>query len=371
MFVIIVLFRDEQCLSVRHNYGRKLNHSYIIPTAWLSAWSAAGPIGMMAGSITGGHLQDCRGRRASLAVGSTLSAFAVALCYVSDLPEAIDPRRGVFLAGKLLQGFATGMLLCATQTYMSEVLPTILRGPIIAFFPIFTLLGQLIGAVVVHACMKSRSAESYHICFATQWPLSAVSLMFAVFLPESPAWLVRRNKSDKALKSQKRLNIAEVDTRDIVEELRVSNVAREQTHDSSWTGYLDCFKGTHRRRTFIIAFASSLPQLFGLTLLSNASYFLEMVGMDANNSTVFLIVGIALGLISNIVSLWALNAIGRRILTLVTLGTTAILWLAMGIAGCFFGIVMIWYVSKARESEKNEFLKKCYIDIPPGIRQSQ
>lgn len=350
MFALIVLFRDEQCLSVRHNYGRKFNNSYIIPTAWLSAWSAAGPIGMMIGSITGGHLQDCRGRRASLAVGSTLSAFAVALCYVSDLPEAIDSRRGVFLTGKLLQGFATGMLLCTTQTYMSEVLPTILRGPVIAFFPIFTLLGQLIGAVVVHSRMKSSSAESYHICFASQWALSAASLGFAIFLPESPAWLVRRNRRDKAFRSQKRLNIVEIDTQAIIEERRVSNVAREKTHDSNWTGYLDCFRGTHRRRTFIVAFASSLPQLFGLSLLSNASYFLEMVGMDASNSTVFLIVGIALGLISNIVSLWALNTFGRRILTLVTLGITTILWLAMGIAGCFFGTVMIWYVSKAGEN---------------------
>ncbi|KAJ5832867.1 hypothetical protein N7474_001178 [Penicillium riverlandense] len=331
--------------AFKHNFGRELNHSYIIPTAWLSLWSAVGPIGMMAGSITVGHLQDRRGRRASLALGSMLSAVAIALCYVSDLPESIDSRRGVFLTGKLFQGFATGMMLCVTQTYMSEVLPTILRGPIIACFPIFTLLGQLLGAVVVHVCLKSKSAESYRICFASQWVLSALPLVVAAFLPESPAWLKRRNKNDKALNSEQRLGIAEFDTRVIVEDLRAFSVFREQTRNSNSPSYVDCFKGTHRRRTFIIAFASILPQLFGLTLLANASYFLEIVGMDANNSTVFLILGIALGLISNTVSLWTLNSVGRRILTLTTLGIAAILWLSMGIAGCFSGVVITWYTA--------------------------
>ena len=304
----------------------------------------------MAGSIIGGYLQDGYGRRTALAVGSTISAVAVALCYVSDVPAAIDSRRGVFLVGKLLQGFAIGVLLCAAQTYMSEVLPTVLRGPILAFFPIFTLLGQLLGAVVVHTCLKYKSAESYRICFASQWPFSGVALVFAACLPESPTWMVRKTKINEALKAQQRLSIAGVDAQATIEELQVSILASERTHGSNESIYMNCFKGPHRRRTFIVAFASSLPQLFGLTLLANASYFMEIVGMDPTNSIVFLILGISLGLLSNIASLWVLNAVGRRILTLVTLGIAAVLWLAMGIAGCFSGVVTIWYVSIARES---------------------
>ena len=270
----------------------------------------------------------------------------------------------MFLTDKLLQGFASGMMLCVAQTYMSEVLPTILRGPIIAFFPIFNLLGQLIGAVVIHACLKSRSVESYRICFASQWVLSALPLVIAIFWPESPTWLMRRNERDRALKAQQRLGIAEVDTRVIVEELRALIVARKQTRASNRPAYTDCFIGTHRRRTFIVVFASSLPQLFGITLLSNASYFLEIVGMDANTSALLLIVGIALGLISNIVSLWAVNLVGRRILTLMTLGIAAVLWLAMGIAGCFSGIVIIWYVLTIRENEKTNAQRKSRLTFP-------
>jgi MFS family permease len=315
---------------------------------------------MMAGSLIGGYLQDNCGRRASLCVGSMLSAVAVALCFVSDLPDSIDSRRGMFLGGKLVQGCATGMMLCVAQTYMSEVLPTTLRGPILAFFPVFTLLGQLIGAVVVHICSTSKFPDSYRIAFASQWPLVGVLLVVAAFLPESPSWLMRRNRSDKALRSQQRLGIAELDQRPIDERMGIPNDSREQMEGSNAASYMDCFKGTHRRRTFIIAFASSLPQPFGLTLLSNASYFLQMVGMDANDSTVFLILGIGLGFISNIVSVWALSAGGRRFLSLMTLGIATVLWLAMGVAACFSGAVVTWYVSVAREREKMKTRKYSY-----------
>lgn len=312
---------------------------------WLSLWNVASPIGLMIGAIIGGYYQDRGGRRLSLAMGSFLSAVAVALCYISDLPDDIDARRGVFLAGKLFQGVCIGMLLCVVQTYMSEVLPVILRGPIIAFLPIFTLLGQLLGAIVVYTSTTHPGAKSYRICFGSQWPFSAVPFVLSAVLPESPTWLLRRGRPEKALKMQKRLDTAQVDSQAVIDDLQAS-IRAEEEEKASYT-YIDCFRGIHLRRTLIVAFASALPQLFGLQLLANASYFMQIVGMSATNSLIFLILGIGLGLIANIGSLWVLNGFGRRILCLLTLSAAMILWLSMGIAGCFEGIVTIWYVSRS------------------------
>lgn len=310
---------------------------------WLSLWNVASPIGMMLGSIIGGQFQDRGGRRISLATGAFLSAIAVAICYVADLPDEITARRGVFFVGKFFQGVCLGILLCVVQTYMSEVLPVLLRGPIIAFLPIFTLLGQLIGSVVVYTSLKYPGAQSYRIPFASQWPFSAVTFLLAAILPESPAWLLRRGRLDKALKAQRRLERPGVDSEAIIEDLRISILAEEET--SGTNTYMDCFKGVNLRRTLVVALANCLPQLFGLQLLANASYFAQIVGMGSANSLIFLILGIGLGLIANISSLWVLNALGRRFLVLLTLSITLVLWLAMGIAGCFEGVVSIWYAS--------------------------
>lgn len=307
---------------------------------WLSLWNASSPIGMMIGAIFGGHFQDRGGRRLALATGSFLSAIAVAMCYVADLPDDMDSRRGLFLAGKLFQGVCIGVLLCVVQTYMSEVLPVLLRGPIIAFLPIFTLLGQLIGSIVVYTSLKHKDATSYRICFASQWAFSAVPFVLAALLPESPTWLVRRGKLDKALKAQQRLDTVDIDSAAIVDEIRTSILVEEEERKTQT--YMDCFKGIHKRRTLIVAFASALPQLFGLQLLANASYFMQMVGMGSSNSLIFLILGIGLGLIANVISLWVLNGFGRRFLCIITLAIAVALWLAMGIAGCFTGVVTIW-----------------------------
>ncbi|KAJ5499472.1 hypothetical protein N7453_008523 [Penicillium expansum] len=255
----------------------------------------------------------------------------------------METRRGVFFAGKLFHGISIGILLCVTQTYMSEVLPVVLRGPIIAFYPIFTLLGQLVGSIVVYTSLKHTGAQSYRICFASQWPFSAVPFVLATFLPESPTWLLRKGRTDKALAAQKKLDTSRVNSQAVIDELQASISAEDEEGETH--RYADCFRGVNMRRTLVVAFANVIPQMFGLQLLANASYFMQIVGMSSSNSLIFLILGIGLGLIANVISLWALNAFGRRSLILLTLGIVMVLWIAIGIAGIFKGTVTVWYTA--------------------------
>lgn len=103
------------------------------------------------------------------------------------------------------------------------------------------------------------------------------------------------------------------------------------------------FPGANARRTLIVVFSMVIPVLFGLPLLSNASYYLQVVGMSDQYSLVFLILGIGLGLLSNGIGVWMASRIGRRPLTVSSLGVTTVLWLSMGIAGCWNSVVTIWY----------------------------
>jgi MFS family permease len=97
----------------------------------------------MAGAVLFGWLQDRIGRKWSLAITSVICSVSVAICYVSDMPAGLNARRGVFFLAKTVQGFAVGGIMCTTQTWLSEVLPTALRGPLMAVFPIFKLLVSL------------------------------------------------------------------------------------------------------------------------------------------------------------------------------------------------------------------------------------
>ncbi|KAL4891493.1 MFS general substrate transporter [Aspergillus ambiguus] len=343
---LVIVGNVSSMPNFQRDFGRELDGHLIIPSLWLGLWNVANPIGGIFGAITSGFVQDRAGRRLALAVASIVSAAGVAVAYVSNLPARILTRRAVFFVAKFVQGYAVQMIMSSIQTYMSEILPPTLRGPILAFFPLFTLLGQLVGSVVVFTSLDLPGASGYLKCFISEWPFSALPLIVAFFLPESPTYLVRKNRIDAARTAQRRLDTVRADSDATIEQLKLSIRLEHQETEGGWRkadSYVQCFRGVNRRRTLIVLFANLIPQLFGLTLLAKASYFLQMVGMDATNSLLFLQVGIALGLIANIVSMWTLARFGRVPLILFGLGITTILWTGMGILGCFEGIVTVWW----------------------------
>lgn len=295
----------------------------------------------MGGSVFGGWLQDKIGRRLALAISSLLSALAVAIMYISYLPDDINGRRVAFLVGKFFQGGSIGAVMAACQTYMSEILPPALRGSGMALFPVFTLLGQLTGALVIYGALSADNG--YAIALGSQWPFSFVPIVVAFFIPESPTWLVRKRKMDKAHAAQARLDPPGTDTKAIVDKLLADIEHEEQ---SAKVTFAECFHKRNFRRTFIVMFANSLPAIFGLPLLAKASYFLQLINMKAKISIIFLILGIVLGLISNCVSVWIMARVGRRPLVIITLLISAALWLSMGIANCFkITPAVTWYAT--------------------------
>jgi MFS transporter, SP family, general alpha glucoside:H+ symporter len=337
----LVIVGTIQALPVfQRDYGILHDDDWIIPAMWLALWSAFTPLGAVLGAVAGGWFQDRVGRRMCLAMGSAISVIGVAIIFVSNLPDGKDSRRGTFLAGKTVQGFAIGIVVVQSQTYVSEIVPTSLRGPALALFPTFTLLGQLLGAIIIYASSNYDSARSYLTAFGSQWAFSIPPLILAIFMPESPAYLVRKKKMDKAMASIKRLHTAKVDHSQILETIRISIEAEEQL--AKQISYRDCFNKANLRRTLIVIWANIIPTLFGLPLLANASYFIQTIGMSANSSLIFLILGIILGMLANAVSVWVLSRVGRRRISVITLSLCAALWTAMGIAGIWNNTITIW-----------------------------
>lgn len=296
---------------------------------------------MMIGSLFVGYFQDWYGRKASFFVSSFLAAIATAICFCSQYPDEILQRRGTFLGGKGFQGLALGMMMTTCQTYLSEIAPPKLRGPLLAFFPIFTLVGQLIGALVIYGLVSSPNG--YAIAFATQWIFAVIAFVVSFIIPESPIYLIRKGQIEKARKAQHRLAGHDTDPDRIL-----SIMERDIEHENrqSPATLTACFSKIQLRRTMVVLFTSVLPQMFGLTLLSQASYFGQVVGIEAKVSLVLLIAGVLTGCIANLISMWSIGRFGHRSLSLVGLTVCSFLWLSMGIAGSIArNITVAWYCS--------------------------
>jgi len=327
-------------LSRRKVYGVLRDDEWIIESRWMSAWNAASPIGIMIGSLSGGVIQDRWGRRLSLGLGSVTSVLGVAIVWCSQY--ANGSRHGVFLLGKICQGITIGIAVSTAQTYMSEVLPPAIRAPLVAFFPVFQLVGQLIGAGITFSAEDMEGADSYRICIISEFPFSALPILLSILIPESPIYLVRKGRLEKAHKQQKRLDTAIVDSRAKIERIQAIILHEQEAANSDRSRYIDCFRATDRRRTIIVLFSAVLPQLFGLPILGDGPYFLQIAGMKARHSLIFLITGAVGGLIATLISMPLFTRIGRRMLMISTLAPVVLLWLVVGVAGCFSSKTVPW-----------------------------
>lgn len=326
----------------RKDFGEwdDVKKEYIIKGLWLSLWAVFSPIGSMIGAVMGGWLQDKFGRKMAFIIGGVLSVGAVLTLFLSD---RAPNRRVVFLLGKMAEGLAIGIIIVSTQTYMSEVIPPRLRGPAMALFPILVLVGQAVATGVSLGLEGMPNAWSYRIAVATSWPFSIIPILLGIFLPESPTLLLRREQTRSAWLSFVKLHSEPTAAlcEDLFEDMR--KAVYKESRKTNTATYWDCFKGTNTRRTFIVVFCNALPDLFGLTMLGSATYFVQRLGMSSSLSFVVQLVGILLAIISNFCSFWTLLKFGRRTHILWSLGLVAVLWLGMGIVGLFqTGPVVAW-----------------------------
>lgn len=312
---------------------------------WLSLWAASAPLGGVIGALTAGWSQDRIGRRYTFIIASVLQAATVTICYLADQVKDYHAMNAVYFIGKTIQGIAVGVLIPCAQVYVSETLPVQLRGSILSLIVPFKMLGQLIAAVVIRSEASNPHPSAYRIPIAAQWIFSIIPLALCLVLPESPIWLMRRDRWEAAEQAARRLDgKSHADgPGNTYQRLRANVLLEAQELKQEGTSYVDIFRGSvNRRRTTIVAFASIIPPLSGLPLLGHSSYFAQLLGMSAENATTFFIGGVVGGLLANFVAFYMLSRVGRRPLLIISMGLVSFLYLTTGIAAIWPGAPAAW-----------------------------
>lgn len=320
--------------------------SYIIPSIWLSLWSCSSAIGSLIGALIGGWSQDAVGRRWTIGVAGVIQAATVTISYLADHAATTNARGGIYFAGKLAQGIAVGAIMCTAQAYISEVLPSSIRGSVVSTLAPFNVLGQIIAALIIKSQENIMEPIAYRLPMATQWIVSAIPLVLFIVLPESPAWLIRKGLLTQARKACLKLEGPKLsdDGDNVYDRLR-AEVAKESENEGKFDdiSYLELFrKRSDARRTMIVLFASTIPELFGLPLFGHTTYFVELLGMEAGKATTLYICGAVGGFLFSFLGFYLLTRVGRRRLLVFGLIPIASLWLAMGIADCFPSSSIQW-----------------------------
>jgi len=143
-------------------------------------------IGAIIGCIFAGRIADKYGRRLGLMMAALLFA-------VSSLAMTFAPNRELFLVARFAAGAGVGMASMLSPMYISELAPPAIRGRLVAMNQFTVVLGILI-TNLVNYILRNAGVEAWRYMFGLGVVPSGIFFIGAYFLPESPFWLIGKNK---------------------------------------------------------------------------------------------------------------------------------------------------------------------------------
>lgn len=300
---------------------------YTLDAQWQMALGMASPVGNVIGIGLNGYLTDRYGHKSVLHGG--LLALSC-LIFIQFFASSVE----VLFVGQLLCGIPWGIFTTLAPAFASEVVPLILRSYLETWVVCCWGIGQFISYAVLFSLNKWESHWAYRIPFAVQWVWPVIIIPIAAFCPESPWWLVRKERYDNAEKSVMRLTSAS--NKEVAKEQAKKAVAlmietnRLEQDMSQDTSYLACFTGTDLWRTEIACMAWGSQILTGFVIQGYATYFFQQAGLSPDDSFKMTLGIGGIHLLCNMASAALSGNYGRRTLFLSGCVALAILMLLLG-----------------------------------------
>ena len=308
------------------------NGSYQVTTKWQSALSNGSTAGSIVGLFANGILTEYFGYRKTM-----IGALVALACFI--FLSFFSFNLGTLLAGQILCGCSWGVFSTLTTTYAAEVMPLALRGYLTANTNLCWLIGQIIANGTLRGLLGVRSHWSYRIPFGLQWVWIVFILIGTCFAPESPWWLVRKNRIDELKHVLLRLTRRDLgfNVDATIEMMEHTNEAELKMSNgrSSSLSFLECFRGTNLRRTEIVCVLFMIQNMSGLPVISFAAWFYRQIGFGQQRSFDLTIGMHGLAILGAFLSVFLMNRFGRRRLYLIGLSVQFCILLTAGIISSF------------------------------------
>lgn len=268
-------------------------------------------VGCFIGSLLAGPASDRFGRKKTLLVTAVLYG-------ISTWGTVSPASLWEFNLYRVIGGIGIGFASVVCPVYIAEIAPAVARGRLIMLVQ-FSMVFGLTTAVITTYTMTLYG-------LSWRWMMASMGVPVLLFfvglfwVPESPRWLLLRQRREDALRVLTRL----VGTHDAVAEIREIEGA---LHDE--TGSVrDLLKPGLRRPLAIAVALAVLSQMVGVTtLMYYAPILFQKTGLDAAGALSRLIILNGWNILCTLVAYSLVDSLGRRPLLIV--GTSG---LAIGMA---------------------------------------
>ncbi len=275
---------------------------------------SAALFGLFLGSAFIGPLADRIGRKRLYTADLILFLIAaLAQFFVQDAMQ-------LFLV-RLVLGIAIGIDYAVAPTYLSEMLPSRLRGPLLGSLAAVWRLGFL-ASIIVGYLLSDTGPDAWKWILVSSAVPTAIVMLLRLGAPESPRWLVRHGRDAEADAIVKKYIHPEAGIHDLV-----ASVGHEQEKQSTLESMRLLFSPRWRSRTLYAGFfwiAQATPQTAIFTFLPSLFVALGLAGGLAPTliQNIFFAVG-------GVVGMFLINLVTRRQMLISTFWMMAVSILAL------------------------------------------
>jgi len=188
-------------------------------------------IGAALGSVGGGKLADFFGRRKYL-------IYLSFVFFIGALLSAAAPNVTSLLIARFILGFAVGGASVTAPTFISEVAPTEMRGKLTGLNEVAIVIGQLAAFAVnaVIGLIWGHLPDVWRYMLLVQ-ALPSIFLLIGMWrAPESPRWLISKNRREEALAILKQIRPearAQQEYQDIITLIEIEKEKKLHTQSAS------------------------------------------------------------------------------------------------------------------------------------------
>ncbi|MDB6039852.1 MAG: sugar transporter [Verrucomicrobiales bacterium] len=293
-------------------------------------------VGCIFGALIAGYLGDRFGRKPILIASGIL--FLLSGIY-STIPKDFD----ILTIARLFCGLGVGMSSVIAPMYITEFAPPKLRGRLVAFYQLSIVIGILAATVTNWQILRFAQAHSaetggsnwirwlfvdqyWRGMFGAEILPAILFLILLCFVPESPRWLIKMDRSTDGLNILTRISGEAIALREF-EDIK-------QTLNSHETSVRELFRPGLRRALLIGIMLSVFGQLSGVNIVV---YYGPKILMAAGFHEAGALLGqVGFGLINLIFTILALLVIDRWGRRPLLIGGMAVVTFALTAIGCLF-----------------------------------
>jgi len=277
---------------------KTIQELFALTPFWHGFAIASALIGTIAGALIAGRPADRYGRKPVLFVIAFLFA-------ISAFGSAVAGSLTTFIIYRLLGGIAVGASSVVAPMYISEISPANVRGRMTALFQFNVIFGILI-AFVSNYLLRNMGPDAW------RWMLGvggipAVAYFFLLFIvPESPRFLIKKNKSTEARAILERIGTRNIDQ-------LVSEIQQSMHLKKEWL-----FSKRYAKPIALAFLVAMFNQFSGINaILYFAPRIFELSGLSSTDSMFQpVLIGVTNGLFT-ILGLVIIDRVGRKKLLMV------------------------------------------------------